>query len=263
MKEVIYKRSGSNVTVKEVTLDEFLDLCDELRDWDGSTAADVVYIEYTDGAAFYYDGQESDGDFRDDGIACGMVINDTDVYVYGNYYVNSDGNVEAFDARLSLDGYAEACADSQTELDLVLARIACDFDTFKQYEKAFVSECKRLAEGSAYGIEHDAAEYVLGNIIGWAKEQVEKGETVSFRIYSFVGFGEYCPDPDSELLVADVADFANARFVAESREIVDSARRRCEAWNIVDSDYCSYDIVIAEVESDGSDAEVCVYRYTL
>lgn len=263
MQEVTYKRSGSDITVTEVTIDEFSDLCDELRDWDGSMSADVVFIEYTNGEAFYYDGQESAGDLSDENIACGMVINDVDVYVYGDYYVDAGGNVEVYDARLSLEGYAEACADSQTELDLVLARIACDFDTFKHYEKDFVSECKRLAEEYTGGIEHDAAEYAIGSIVVWAKERAEAGETTSFRIYSFIGFGEYCPDGDSEQFVAECDTFAAARTIAESKDVIDMARNRCISERLTCSEYCSYDIVLAEVESDGSDSEVCVYRYTL
>lgn len=171
------------------------------------------------------------------------------------------------EVREALEDFAEACADSQTELDLILARIACDFDTFRHYEKNYISERERLAEeygeSGAYMVERDAADYAIGVIVGWAKKQAEAGKTVSFRVYSFIGFGEYCPDGDSEQLIAECDTFAVARAIAENDDIVDMAKGRCIRERLTCSDYCSYDIVIAEVESDGSDSEVCVYSHTL
>lgn len=263
MKEITYKRSDLNVTVTEVTLDELSERLDEIHNWDGRLAADVVYIEYADGSAYYYDGQSGEGDLRNDGIVCALIVDDVDVYVYGDYYVDADGEVKVFDARLSLEAFAEACADSQTELDIVLARIACDFDTFKHFEKDFVSECKRLAEDGTIGIERDAADYAIGGIISWAKERVEAGDTVSFRVFSFIGYGECCPDPDSELFVAECDTFAVARAIAEDEDIIDMARGRCKRARLSDSEYSSFSLGINEVEKDGFDSEVCVYEYTL
>ena len=172
MKEVTYKRSDLNVTVTEVTLDELSDRIDEIRSWDGRLAADMVYVEYADGSAYYYDGQSGEGDLRGDGIVCALIVDDVDVYVYGDYYVDAYGEVNVFDARLSLEAFAEACADSQTELDMVLADIAEDFAGRQTYAEAFINAVQReMADWSGHMVLHDAADEVIGNVIARAKKR--------------------------------------------------------------------------------------------